>query len=119
MKERRIEVDDVVVTAPSLAQVDHAVVTEVSHHAPNGALRQIEISRDLLDGRVGTNSHVEEYASLRGEKGPISPLALAVGCPAAGLTLFGRGWLADRLMDHHDLFRLSLNMFLRRRSTRI
>src|SRR5947208_3401390 len=105
MKERRIEVDD--------------VVTQVSHHAPNGALRQIEISRDLLDGRLGTNSHVEEYASLRGEQGPIAPLALAVGCPAAGLTLFGRGWLADRLMDHHDLFRLSLNMFLRRRSTRI
>jgi len=68
MKKGRIEIDHIVMTATPLAQVDHAVVPQVSHYAPHCALRQIEIPGDLLDGRIRTDSYIEEHAALRREK---------------------------------------------------
>jgi len=102
MKEGSIEVDHIVVAAPSLAEVDHAVVTEVSDYAPHGAFRQVKIACDLLHRRVGANGHVKENTPLRRKEGPISSFAIPVGCPPTGFPLVCRWCLADSLVDRHD-----------------
>jgi hypothetical protein len=102
MKEPSIEVDHVVMAAPSFAEVDHAVVTKVSDYAPHCALRQLKIACDFLHRRVGANSHVKENTPLGRKEGPISPFASPVGCPPTGFPLLCRWCLADSLVHRHD-----------------
>jgi len=102
MEERSVEVDHVVVASPSLAQVDHPVAAKVAHHAPDCPLCQVQISGDFLHRRVRTDGHVKENPSLRREKRPIAPLAVAVGRTPAGFPVFSGGWLAQCLVSSHD-----------------
>jgi hypothetical protein len=50
MKERRVEVDHVMMTASPLAQVDHAAAAQVADHTPDRALRKIKIARYFFYG---------------------------------------------------------------------
>jgi hypothetical protein len=90
MKEWSIQVDCVVVTAPSLVQVDHAVVTEIPHHAPHCSLRQVKVAGDLLDRGIWTNGDVKENAPLGRQERPIPALTVTVGSPSARFPLLLR-----------------------------
>ena len=70
VQKRSVQIDGIEVAPTSLAQQDHLALPEVADNAPNGALGEPQVPRDLVDRRVGTGREVEENAALRRKQRP-------------------------------------------------
>jgi len=70
VQERSVQIDSIEVTPTSLAQQDHPALPQISDDAPDGPLCEPQVSRDLVDRRVGTGGDVEKDPTLDRKQGP-------------------------------------------------
>lgn len=104
MQERRIQVDGVVMAATLFPEVDHPVVPEISHNAPDGSFRETQFLRDLSHRRVSADGEEEEDAPLGGEQRPTRP-AVTIGISDRAVrppTSLPFGFIPDSLFSSHD-----------------
>ena len=78
--ERRVEVDGVMVTPALAIDGQHVGAAEVADEAPDGALGEVHLLRDLADGTARVHSDVEENRAVARDEVPVVLDVYAVTC---------------------------------------